>query len=180
MCLLTLVGYAQFYRRRATCMVIKRCESVQKSMKLVFKAIKKRIVEIHPSSLLFLKPRRFTQVPYFHFSCHFHSSASPAQLWTQWCGNRPHASGEEMIFFLFSTPRVQTKIERATGRPTPLPSLTPRLLRWMGTHTSDDSPSGGTAHSSSEAHGRLHIILQLQESLEKELLVCSSMDKNAT
>lgn len=164
MCSLTLEGYTLFYRRRATRMVINHCERVQKKHET---GLYNRIVEIQPSGLLFLKPRRFTQVPYFHFSCHFHSSASPAQLWTQWCGNRPHASGEDVIFFLFSTPRVQTKIERATGRPTPIPSLTPRLLRWMGAHTSDDSPSGGTAHSKREAqwHGRLHVILQLQESL---------------
>ncbi len=158
-----------FYRHRATCMVTKHHERAQKSMKLVFKAVKNGIVEIHPSGLLLLKLGRFTQVPYFHCSCHLHTSASPAQLWTQWCGNRPHASRDEMMFFLYSTPRVQTTIGPATGRPTPLPSLTPRLLRWMGAHTSSDSPSGSTTHSSSEPqrHGRLRITLRFQESLQK-------------
>ncbi len=141
MCLLTLEGYTLFYRRRATCMVIKHHERAQKSMKLVFEAVKNGIVEIHPSGLLFLKSGRFTQVPYFHFSCHLHTSASPAQLWTQWCGNRPHASEDEMIFFLFSTPCVQTTIGPATGCPTPLPSLTPRLGGWA--HTPPVTPLQG-------------------------------------
>lgn len=125
------------------------------------------LFEIHPLRPFVLQSARFTQVPHFHFPCHLHISASPVQLWTQRCGNRPHASRDEMLYFSFSTSHVKSVIGPVIGCPTPPPQPDTQAPQVDGRTHPPTTPLQGVPlfSSATQWHRRLRITLQLHESI---------------